>query len=84
MTVEAIKLEIGHLSEKERRQLLEWLEGLENEAWDLEMERDFSPGGRGEHLVAEMDREIARAISAGAVTSLEEGLRIRRERRRRK
>jgi len=33
MTVDAIKEEIGHLSERERRQLLDWLEELAEEAW---------------------------------------------------
>jgi len=81
MTVEAIKEEIGHLSEQERKQLLDWLEEMEEEAWDREMERDFSPGGRGAHLVQRIDREIDQAIATGTVTSLEEGLRARREKR---
>jgi hypothetical protein len=81
MTVEAIKEEIGHLSEQERKQLLDWLEELEEEAWDREMERDFSPGGRGAHLVERIDREINQAVASGNVTSLEEGLRARREKR---
>ena len=34
MTVEAIKEEIGHLSEQERKQRLDWLEELEEQAWD--------------------------------------------------
>lgn len=80
MTVEAIKQEIGHLSEEQRKQLLDWLEELEDEAWDREMERDFSPGGRGAHVAERIDR----AIASENTTSLEEGLRTRRERRVRK
>ena len=59
MTVDAIKEEIGHLSEQERKQLLDWLEEQEEEAWDREIERDFAPGGRGERLMAEVEAEIA-------------------------
>jgi len=59
MTVEAIKEEIGHLSEPERKQLLDWLEEQEEEAWDREIERDFAPGGRGERLMAEVEADIA-------------------------
>jgi len=59
MTVEAIKQEIGHLSEQERKQLLDWLEEIEEEGWDREIERDIAPGGRGEHLIAEVEAEIA-------------------------
>jgi hypothetical protein len=59
MTVEAIKDEIGHLSEQERKHLLDWLEELEEQAWDKEIERDFAPGGRGERLIAEVEADIA-------------------------
>jgi len=59
MTVEAIKEEIGHLSEQERKHLLDWLEELEEQAWDKEIERDFAPGGRGERLIAEVEADIA-------------------------
>ena len=52
MTVEAIKEEIGHLSEQERKQRLDCLEELEEQAWDKKMERDFKPGGRGERLMS--------------------------------
>ena len=45
MTVEAIKQEIGHLPEQERKQLLDWLEQVEKHAWDRGIDRDFAPGG---------------------------------------
>jgi len=80
MSVEAIKQAIVHLSESERKQLANWFEELEEEAWDKEMERDFSDGGRGAHLLERIDREI----EAGNFTSLEEGLRLRREQRAKK
>jgi len=59
MTVDAIKEAIAHLSEADRKQLADWFEELEERAWDEEIERDFSPGGRGMPLLAELEREIA-------------------------
>ncbi len=69
MTVEAIKAAIEQLSEPERKKLAEWLWELEEQAWDAEMERDFSPGGRGQHLVDEVNE----AIDRGDFSPLEEG-----------
>ena len=43
MDVETIKAAITTLSEPERRALADWLQELEDGAWDVEMERDFSP-----------------------------------------
>jgi hypothetical protein len=43
---------------------------LEEQAWDAEMERDFSPGGRGEHLIEKINQEIDNATFA----PLEDGL----------
>ncbi len=76
MTVEAIKQEISDLSAPERKQLIDWIEELEEQAWDREMERDFAPGGRGAHLIGKVDREIA----DDQFTSLEEGLGSRQQR----
>lgn len=81
MTVEAIKDAIAHLSEQERKQLADWFEELEEQAWDKQIERDFSPGGCGAHLVERIDCEIEQAIASGNLTSLQEGLGIRREQR---
>ena len=75
------KEEIGRLSEPERKELFDWLEELEEDAWDREMERDFSPDGRGSHLVEKINREVDDTILSGPVTSLEIELRACRERR---
>ena len=75
MTVEAIKAAIKQLTEPERRELADWFEQFEEETWDAEMERDFSPGGRGHHLVAKINEEIDK----GEFTPLEKRLRSRRE-----
>ena len=75
MTVEAIKEAIVHLSESERNLLVEWFDELKEVEWDRQMESDFSPGGRG---IAWGER-VKADIAAGKFTSLEEGLRLRRE-----
>jgi hypothetical protein len=59
MTVEAIKEAITGLHADERQSLAFWLNELEYDAWDRQMVRDFSPGGRGEALVEKVKREIA-------------------------
>jgi len=70
MTVEAIKDAIAHLSEAERKQLVAWVEELEEEVWDRQMEEDFVPGGRGVHLLSEVQADIA----AGRIQPMEEFL----------
>jgi curved DNA-binding protein CbpA len=75
MTVQAIKAAIEQLSEPERRELADWFERLEEEAWDAEMGQDFAPGGRGHHLVEKINQQI----DAGKFTALEKGLRFRQE-----
>ena len=84
MTLEDIKEAVVHLSVPERQQLAEWFGELREDEWDRQMEKDFSPGGRGAHLVERIDRDIDRAIATGNVTSLEAGLRTRREQRAKK
>ena len=66
MTVEAIKAAIEQLSEPERRKLADWFTELEEQAWDADMERDFSPGGRGHHLVEKINQEIDRSKFASS------------------
>jgi hypothetical protein len=75
MTVEAIKAAIEQLAEPERRELADWFEQLEEQAWDTEMQQDLSPGGRGHHLVEKINQEI----DEGKFSPLEEGLRSRQE-----
>jgi len=75
MTVQAIKAAIEQLTERERRELADWFEELEEHAWDTEMEQDFAPGGRGHHLVERINREI----DEGKFSPLGKGLRSRQE-----
>ncbi len=76
MDVETIKAAIETLSEPERRALADWLQELEDRAWDAEMERDFSPGGRAQALAEKIDQEI----EEGKFTPLDEGMRSRQGR----
>ena len=79
MTLEAIKEAVGHLSEVELGQFARWFEELAEEAWDKQIERDFSISGRGAHLVRKIDHEIDLAIASGNSTPLDQKLRERRE-----
>lgn len=58
MKLVAIKEAIEHLPKEDRRKLADWFEEMEATAWDGEIKRDFSPGGRGERLAKEIRREI--------------------------
>lgn len=76
MTVDAIKAAIEQLPEQERRELADWLDEMENRAWDAEMERDFAPGGRGQHLADDINQQIEKQN----YTLLDEGLGSRQKR----
>ena len=69
MTVEAIKDAIAGLPAEERHSLAAWLNELEYDAWDREMVKDFSPGGRGAALAERVKRQIAE----GKARPMEEG-----------
>lgn len=75
MSIDAIKEAITQLPDDERGSLVAWIMEQEYDDWDKEMARDFSPGGRGYHLVDAIDREI----EEGKFTSLEQGLESRRK-----
>jgi hypothetical protein len=59
MNVEAIKEVIAHLPSEERQSLAVWLNSMEYDAWDRQMAEDFSPEGRGSHLLAKVEADIA-------------------------
>ena len=77
MTVEAIKEAIAGLPEEQRHSLALWLNELDYDEWDREMVKDFSPGGRGHHLVERVKRHIAE----GKARPMEEGIASRRKSR---
>ena len=59
MTVQSLKEAIVGLPEEERHSLTLWLNGLDSDDWDKEMAKDFSPGGRGAHVVDKVKADIA-------------------------
>jgi len=65
--VKDIKEAIQQLPEAERLELADWLEEINNRVWDAEMDRDFSPGGRGMTLLEEAEADV----HEGRVTPLE-------------
>jgi hypothetical protein len=69
MTVEALKDAIAGLPAEERRSLAAWLNDLEYDAWDKEMVKDFSMGGRGAAWAERVQRQIAQ----GEARPMEEG-----------
>ena len=70
MTVEAIKDAIAELPEDDRHSLAAWLNDLEYDAWDRQMVKDFTPGGRGMAWAETVKHQIAE----GKARPMEEGL----------
>ena len=58
MTLDAIKEAISDLPAEERLALAAWLTEQEMDEWDREMQKDFSPGGRGAGLVEKVKADI--------------------------
>ena len=80
LTVEAIKEAINELPEEDKVSLTSWLTVQTMDDWDRQMQRDFSPGGRGAKFVEQVKREIAEGDAEGTVRPLSEGLAERRRR----
>jgi hypothetical protein len=74
MTLEAIKDAISNLREEDKASLVAWLKEQDAEAWDKELEQDFSEGERGAALIEKWDAEI----KSGKSLPLEEFL-VQRE-----
>ena len=70
MTLEVIKQAIAELPEREKTSLVAWLNERDAEAWDKQIEDDFSEGGAGMALLEKWDVEI----KAGKSMPLEEFL----------
>jgi hypothetical protein len=58
MTIEAIKNAIAGLPEDAQVALVTWLNLQTMDAWDKEKQTDFSPGGRGHHIVENIKAQI--------------------------
>ncbi len=61
MTLEALKEAIAELPREEKTALASWLNEQEMDAWDRQMQQDFSPGGGGAHVVD----QVKAAVRAG-------------------
>ena len=58
MTVASIKEAIQGLRAGQRASLAAWLHELERKAWDEEIERDFSSGGRGTKILEHVKQQV--------------------------
>lgn len=56
----AIQAAIRELGPGDREALLAWLLEADREAWDEEIRHDFSEGGAGMQMLAEIDEQIDR------------------------
>lgn len=70
MTLDAIKQAIIELPERDKASLVAWLNAQDAQAWDEQIETDFSEGGTGRALLEVWDAEI----KAGGSMPLEEFL----------
>ena len=68
MTVESIKQAIAELPSDQMASLAAWLNRLDRQSWDEQIEADFSPGGPGMALLEEAEADA----QAGRVKPLEE------------
>jgi hypothetical protein len=55
-----IQAAISGLSPEDREALLAWLLEADRKAWDEQISRDFSGGGAGMKLLADVDEQIRR------------------------
>jgi hypothetical protein len=81
MTVESIKDAIAKLDENDKVSLAAWLNLQTMDDWDRQMQRDFSPGGKGMDFLERVKREADEAAARGKAEPLEVGLAKRRRRR---
>jgi hypothetical protein len=75
MNLAEIKAAIGEFSSAEFAELAEFIHELDNAAWDNEIERNFSPGGKHYGSLKKIDAAIDRGlrdVADGRVHPLEE------------
>ena len=58
MTLEALKQAIAELPAEEKAALATCLNEQEMDEWDRQMQKDFSPGGRGMRVVETVKADI--------------------------
>ena len=66
MSLAEIKDAVTELTPQELAELAAFIQAQDSLAWDREIEKDFSPGGKHHALLAEIDAEI----DAGDATPL--------------
>ena len=70
MTLDTIKEAIVGLPTDDKAALTTWLLQQDLDDWDRQMQRDFSPGGRGAALVKKVKEDVAagrfKPMDAGA------------------
>ena len=76
--MEAIKEAIELLPPEQQTVLASWLGERDANAWDEQIESDFSEGGRGMALLAELEREIAESKTLAMDEDLAERRKFRR------
>ena len=81
LSIDDMKAAITNLDDEDRLSLTSWLNLQTMDGWDRQMQRDFSPGGRGARFLEQVKREVAEGVASGTVRPIEEGFAIRRERR---
>jgi hypothetical protein len=59
-SLEDVKATIDKLSSGDRSALFDWMVRADREAWDVQIERDFSPGGPAEKWVVDVNGAIDR------------------------
>lgn len=69
MILETIKTAIEQLPQEQQTLLANWLSDRDWKVWDGQMERDFSPSGRGMPLLDELEQEIAEGRTLPLVCS---------------
>ena len=80
MNIEDLKGAIAELSEADRLSLTSWLNLQAADDWDIEMARDFAPGGRGASALERFRREAAAGLASGTAQPLEDSLAERENR----
>jgi hypothetical protein len=58
MTLKALKQAIAELPPEEKSALATWLNEQEMDAWDRQMQRDFSPGANGVPIIDGVQAEV--------------------------
>jgi hypothetical protein len=79
-TIDAIRDAISRLPKDDKVSLTAWLSLEMTDAWDRQMQRDFSPGGRGAKFQKRVKAEVATAARKGTLRPLSEGFAERRKR----